>query len=45
MVYADDVGLVPRLAEGLANAKVFVEVCEAIGPTVSDKKTETMPTS
>ena len=43
MLYADDAGIVSKSAEGLAKIMtVIVTVFEATGPTVSEKKTETM---
>ena len=43
MLYADDVGTVPKSAEGLAKMMaIIVTVFEAAGLTVSEKKTETM---
>lgn len=38
MLYADDVGILSRLPEGLEQMMaVVVEVCEAFGLTVSEK--------
>ena len=43
MLYDDDAGIVSKSAEGLAKIMtVIVTVFEAAGPTVSQKKTETM---
>ena len=43
MLYADDAGIVPKSAEGLARMMtVIVTVFEAADLTVSEKKTETM---
>jgi len=43
MLYADDAGIVSKSAEGLARMMtVIVTVFEAVGLTVSEKKTETM---
>lgn len=39
MLYADDVGILSQSSEGLAQMMaVVVEVCEAFGLTVSEKK-------
>jgi hypothetical protein len=43
MLYADDAGIVSRSAEGLSKMMtVIVTVFEAVGLTVSERKTETM---
>ena len=43
MLYADDTGVVSKSAEDLAKMMtVIVTVFEAVGLTVSEKKTETM---
>ena len=43
MLFADDAGIVSRLAEGLAKLMtVIVTVFEAAGLTVSERKTENM---
>jgi len=43
MLYADDAGIASKSAEGLAKMMtVIVTVFEAVGLTVSEKKTETM---
>ena len=43
ILYADDAGIISKSAEGLAKRMtVMVNVFEAAGITVSEKKTETM---
>ena len=42
MLYADDASVVSRSQEGLTRMTIIVEVFEAFGLTVSEKKTETL---